>query len=150
MLLQKLRFFLFHVLFTMSFGFIIYLSFRSKSIIMFHWINIFENSSQLDTFREYLFRNFYPPYWLIYSLPDGLWVYALISTLFVVLGKDIFYQKFWLIVAIILGPLIEYLQFLKLFPGTFDIVDLLFYFIGSILSLTIIKFYIRKNEKQNY
>lgn len=149
--LQKLRLLIFHVLFPLSFGILIYLSFRCKSIIIYRWFDVFEISNLFESLRNYLFQyNSHLPAWLIYSLPDALWVYALISTLFIVWGKDFLKLKFWLIVSLLIAPLLEFLQFLKFFPGTFDFVDLLFYLIGSILSLTIVKHNLKKNEKQNY
>jgi hypothetical protein len=149
--LQKFRLLTFHVLFPLSFGVLIYLFFRGKSIIIFRWFDIFEINSLLESSRNYLFQySSHLPAWLIYSLPDALWVYALISSLFIVWGKDFLNLKFWLIVSLLLAPLLEFLQFIKFFPGTFDFVDLLFYLIGSILSLTIVKHNLKKNEKQNY
>ncbi len=159
--MQKLRLLIYHVILPISFGILIYLFFRSKSIIVFRWLDVFENSNQIESLRNFLFQyNSHLPSWLIFSLPDGLWVYALTSTLFIVWGKDFLHKDFlhkdflhlklWLIVSILIGPLLEFLQFLKLFPGTFDFKDLLFYLIGSILSLTMVKHNLIKNEQQNF
>lgn len=149
--LQKLRLIFFHVLFPLSIGIFIYLFFRSKSLIIFRWIDIFEISNKFESLRIYLSQyKSNLPVWLIYSVPDALWVYSLISAIFITWGKDFLNVKFWLVISLLIAPSLEFLQFLKLFPGTFDIIDLLFYLIGSILSLTIVKHNLKKNEKQNF
>ncbi len=147
---QKLRLLIFHVLFPLSLGILIYLSFRCKSILMFHWLNALKFNILADSLRNYLFQyKSHLPSWLIYSLPDALWVYALISALFIVWGKDFLKLNFWLIVSLLIAPLFEFLQYFKIFPGTFDTVDLLFYLMGAILSLIIVKHNLKKNEEQN-
>lgn len=147
----KLRLALYNSILPLILGAFIYISFRSNSLLMFRWFNLLH----LDFVVVYLRKNIYfhiakLPSWLIYSLPDALWVYSLISTIFIIWGMDFLKMKFWLTISLLIAPLLEFLQFLKLFPGTFDIIDLLFYLIGSILSLTIVKYNLKENEKQNY
>jgi hypothetical protein len=84
-----------------------------------------------------------PPNWVIYNLPDGLWFYALISTLALIWDdKSSKYFNFWFFSAIILSYLSEFFQALHLIPGTFDWRDLFAYSIAVIIyNFTFLKFH---------
>lgn len=83
----------------------------------------------IDSSREIfpLFSLKYAPDWLIYNLPDGLWCYALLSTLFLIWkGRSVHYSL-WLLVAIAFTFLSEIIQAYHLIQGTFDWNDLIAY-----------------------
>ena len=87
------------------------------------------------------------PKWIIYSLPDGLWVYSFSAMLYLILGED-----FKGINKILFAPFIvlcglEILQYLKIISGTFDFIDM---FIGLTINiLLIINIKFCKNEKKS-
>lgn len=74
------------------------------------------------------------PNWIIYNLPDGLWFYALLSTLSIVWKEySSKYFVMWLLLAIILTYLSEISQAFHIIPGTFDWYDLLAYTIALLI-----------------
>lgn len=145
---RKNVFVLIHVVFPILLGGLIYILFRSTTLIMFKWLDSIDVLSIVLTIRGFTsnIKNSFPE-WFYYSLPDGLWVYSFTSALF------LFNEKFqgikvWLIIPLVLGPLFELLQFFKLFPGTFDITDLIFSSVAFILSILIFNYKNKKNDKQ--
>jgi hypothetical protein len=74
------------------------------------------------------------PQWVKYNLPDGLWFYALLSSL-IFIWREIFSRHFlaWLLLAIIMSFFLEISQAYHLIPGTFDWNDLLAYLIAATL-----------------
>jgi len=67
------------------------------------------------------------PHWLIYSLPDGLWVYAL-TALMILLWRHtdwLSIKIFWLSMGLLLGASSELGQLAGVLPGAFDPIDLL-------------------------
>ncbi|MBI4931414.1 MAG: hypothetical protein HY841_11665 [Bacteroidetes bacterium] len=72
------------------------------------------------------------PNWIKYNLPDGLWFYALLSSLIFIWNKKLsFYFGLWFLSTIALGFLSEILQAQNIIRGTFDWKDLLTYFIAT-------------------
>jgi len=68
------------------------------------------------------------PDWLQYNLPDGLWLYALLSAITLVWkGNSSKHFFAWMLLAIILSYLTEVFQALHFIPGTFDWKDLVAY-----------------------
>lgn len=135
-----------HVLLPIFVGGLIYLLFRSKSLIMFNW---FDTIGILDFIQ--MFRNYFigikeiVPKWINYSLPDALWVYSFTSTI-LLFESNWKVLKFWLLVPFLFGPLIEIFQLFRLFPGTFDLLDLLFTCIAFTTSILFFNYKILQNE----
>lgn len=139
----------FHVAIPLIIGGLIYISFRSLSLRMFNWFKWIK----IDFFTSSI-RNFvYPlkndiPSWFYFSLPDALWVYSFSSAL-LILWKDQFEKGiYWLLIPLISGSIIEIAQGIKLVPGTFDILDLIFTTLALCLSLIIINYKFNQNDKQ--
>ena len=147
----KLRLIIYNVALPLIFGALIYLCFRSNSLIMFNWFDFFHLNFVTSFFRE----NFYTynailPDWFKFSLPDALWIYALNSTLYIIWDKKFIGINPWFIIALFIAPFHEFLQLLNIVPGTFDVIDLIFYFFGSFLSILIVKLQLKKNEKISF
>lgn len=138
-----------HVIIPLILGGIIYISFRSLSLRMFNWFKW----SKIDFFTSSIRSIIYPlkshfPSWFYFSLPDALWVYSFSSAL-LILWKDHFrIGKHWLLFPLILGSIVEVAQGLKLFPGTFDIWDLILTILSLCLSTIIINYKFNQNDKQ--
>ena len=137
-----------HVIIPLIIGGLIYIAFRSSSLRLFTW---FEKIG-FDNIISFIRTEAYPikkhlPQWSYYSLPDGLWVYSFASALLILWDNNFNKVKFWLLIPLFLGTIIEIAQGLKIFPGTFDVVDLVFTAIGLILSVIIINHTSIQNEK---
>jgi glycopeptide antibiotics resistance protein len=86
------------------------------------------------------------PSWVLYSLPDGLWVYSFSAMLYIIWKESIIRNKVIIMPFLILLTS-EMLQYLKIINGTFDISDIFISFIMSVLLIINLKLY--KNEESN-
>jgi hypothetical protein len=146
--LNKLKLFAYHVLLPLITGTLIYLIFRNKSIIMFRWFDSLLLTAPIEFLRNsfHQYRSLIPD-WIIYSLPDGLWIYALSMSLFFIWGNDYLKTSIWLVIALLLAPSLEIMQYFHFLPGTFDWRDLIIYIIASFSGVLIIKLKLQKHEK---
>ena len=65
------------------------------------------------------------PEWSLYSLPDGLWVYAVTAFMALFWREESGWTKWlWISSGLLLGMAVETSQLTSLVPGTFDRVDL--------------------------
>jgi hypothetical protein len=138
-----------HVICPLIIGGLIYISFRSLSLRLFTWFEMIGLNNITSSIRSVLYplKNHLPS-WTYFSLPDGLWVYSFSSAL-ILLWHDQFKKgKYWLLIPLMFGVLIELAQKIKLFPGTFDIIDFTFSILALSLSFIIIKPKIQKYEKK--
>lgn len=137
-----------HVFCPLIIGGFIYISFRSVSLRLFNWFEIVGIKSAALSIRNiiYPYKNDLPN-WTFFSLPDGLWVYSFSSALIILWGDQFKFGKYWLIIPLLFGAFIEFAQKIKIFPGTFDIIDFTFSISALALSIIILKPKIRTNEK---
>ena len=116
------RFFVMHIALPLVLGGLIYLSWRSPSLLMFQWAN----SLRLDGAVAALRTGAAPfeasvPGWVQNSVPDGLWVYAYTAFL----GRIWRDRSPWLALPAALALGGELGQAVGLVPGVFDVVDVL-------------------------
>jgi hypothetical protein len=134
---------------TILLGGVIYIAFRSSSIILFKWIDYIVLIDPVENLRivtlpykEYLSK------WFLYSLPDGLWMFSYSCIVLVIWKRKITkYSLLWLLSLPMISILFEVLQYYNYFNGTFDIVDIFFFLMGSLLPILINKK--MKNENSN-
>ena len=136
-----------HVIFPLIIGGLIYICFRSLSLRLFSWFEF----TGINAFTSFIRSTTYPlknhiPSWTYFSLPDGLWVYSLSSSLIILWGDQFEKNKYWLLIPILLGTIIEFGQGLKIFSGTFDILDFTFSILALSLSIIFVKPKIIKND----
>ena len=120
-------------------GGVIYIAFRSSSIILFKWIDYIVLIDPVENLRivtlpykEYLSE------WFLYSLPDGLWMFSYSCIVLVIWKRKITkYSLLWLLSLPMISILFEVLQYYNYFNGTFDIVDIFFFLMGSLLPILI-------------
>ncbi len=138
-----------HVFLPLIIGGLIYISFRSLSLRMFNWFEMV-GISEFTSFIRAIFNplKVHIPSWTYFSLPDGLWVYSFSSAYLILWSSQFKKGKYWLLIPLLFGAIIELAQGLKIFPGTFDILDFTFCIIAFTLSIIIIKPKIQKYEKQ--
>lgn len=137
-----------YVLLPIFIGGLIYIVSRSKSLKMFDWFEKINLSNEVSIIRDY-FSNVELPNWIIYNLPDFLWVFSFTSFLFIIWNKKIEKENlFYLLFPMGIGVLSEFGQLFSIINGTFDKVDILFYVFGGLSSIYIIsKFKINNYEK---
>lgn len=129
-----------HVILPLLMGGFIYLIFRSEQLIMFKCLDYIGFTNHINNLREAINPiKYYMPNWILYSLPDGLWTYAFTSALIIFGDKNIA----WLVLPFALSVGIEFLQYLGLFKGTYDPLDMLFCILGYVLSFVIFNRYKR-------
>jgi len=129
-----------NVILPLVLGGLIYISFRSVNLIMFGWFDSIGIHGLIYKIRELLTpfkRNI--PKWIYFSLPDGLWVYSFSSVLILIWRDKLKVAIAWLMIPFTSGCLVELAQFIKIFPGTFDVMDLIMTLSGITLSLLILK-----------
>lgn len=136
-----------HAILPIFIGGSIYVTYRHNSITMFKWLELLSLTDIVSTLREYLSptREFIPD-WVVFSLPDGLWVYSFSSS-FLIIWQDNFSSAIpWLLFPLLLGAFAEILQYFTILSGTFDLVDFYFCLIAPFLSILIFKLKNKKNE----
>ena len=116
-----------HVALPIAIGAAIYLFFRTTSLLVFEWlraVSLFE----LTLTARGLLSGISLPNWLLYSLPDGLWVYAVTSWMILIWDRNP--PLPWLFVGVALGVGGEFGQAIAIVPGTYQHLDMLFYIAG--------------------
>ncbi len=113
-------------------GILIYLLFRSESIRIFSWLLYLGIETPILFVRQYtLDLTSYIPYWLIYSLPNGLWAFSYGTIICFIWLKNTSPIKYlWLLTIPIVCLGYELLQCLGVISGTFCYQDLLLCFLG--------------------
>ena len=127
---------------TLSIGSLIYIFFRSDTLVLFTWIGYFENIYEfVFCLREYTVDlATYFPTWFIYSFPDGMWVSSYIFLLLMIFDFKIKRNNIFLIFLIpIIGLFSEFGQYFGLVSGTFDFIDVLLYLVCSLIPFLILK-----------
>lgn len=115
---------------TLLIGGLIYLIFR-QDILALQYI---KDCEWLKSIRVEIHSNSFFINWIIYSLPDALWYYSLLSFMFIFYEKTIL-SRFLILIAIILPYIWEFSQFFHLLLGTYDNIDIIFYLITLIIFL---------------
>ena len=84
-------------------------------------------------------------------IPDGLWAYALISTILIIWDREI--NASWILINFLSFFLFELLQHFKIINGTGDYKDIIVYLLFSFLALFtnnhILKLLNKLNEKKH-
>lgn len=122
-------------------GGLIYLLFRPANLIMFVWIDHLGLSESLEDKRikskiilEYI------PEWFIYSAPNAFWVFSFGMLMVSIWGIE---KKlkivFWSSTILLIGIFSEILQYFKLIPGVFDVLDIVFYTLGFLFLLLLLR-----------
>ena len=117
----------------LMFGGYIYLAYRDKSLIMFQWVS----SLHLDGAIEYIRRDYRTDCineWLVYSLPDGLWISSFIIIMYCVWRKAKKKERMTWVLSLPLAALVsEIMQLFGWLIGTFDWVDFVCYAIPILI-----------------
>ena len=137
------RFFL-HVVLTMLVGGVIYVLFRSDTLLMFRWFEFFKLDKLIYSLREYTFYyRKYIPENVLFSLPDCLWVYSF--TMFL----SFYLKNIFLIMIPCIGSVLTEIGQLWFVPGTFDILDILYMLAATGIALFFIYRHRISDKKQD-
>lgn len=132
-------------LFLFFVGGMIYLMFRSESLVMFRWCEMLHIKKYVDSLRI----SYILPQWVIYSLPDGLWLCSYVLFVSAIWNFDL--KQGWPYIfslpAIAIGS--ELAQAFGWINGTFDWIDLVCYVFGLLAGCMIVEYLkLRDNEKE--
>lgn len=119
-------------------GCLIYIVSRPKSLKMFKWFEKLNIDKCTNSIRNEFIEIDYP-YWIKYNLPDFLWVFSFTSLLLIIWNNKIVIENIsYIVFPVFVGILSEIGQLIGLINGTFDIIDILFYFSGGFFSTLIL------------
>ena len=118
-------------------GGLIYVVFRSDSLLMFGWFHKIGLDNVVMKLREGFGQvNIWE--WVRYNMPSGLWLF---SYMFIIdsiwdNGNNSTYRLFITILPAV-ALVSEVMQFFHALPGTFDVLDMISYVLAIFLFLTI-------------
>lgn len=130
---NKLIVILLNCFFPVFIGGLIYIGYRTSSLLMFKWFEIIGLEKTVELIRFLTFKNL--PDIIIFSLPNALWMYSFIfSILYVWKDSQSNNKYFWISIVIFIGIGSEIGQFFKLIPGIFDYYDFVTILISILLA----------------
>ncbi len=127
-----------HILLPIFVGASIYLLFRKDTLLVFSWIEYIGASEIVFFIRDNIFfiRKYIPDF-ILYSLPDGIWVYSG-TVAFIIIWKkstkNVFFV-FWVFLPFSCAVVMEIFQLFRIVNGTFCSVDIIFYILLFCLAL---------------
>jgi hypothetical protein len=131
-------------------GGIIYIIYRTENLKMFNWfkkigiLNIIRSIRNSEVIKNIKIKD-----WIIYSLPDALWLLSLNFTILIFWKYKITkHSIIWIIIIIIVGIYSEIGQYINKIPGTFDKRDLILLITAIIIPFLFIKNINSKNNKK--
>lgn len=134
----------------LTIGCLTYVLFRSDSLRMYFRFNKLFCLQAIKSIREFTmeFVDVIPD-WMLYSLPDGLWLSSCISLILIIWKNKITKGSlFWVFSMPIIAFLSEIGQFFNIIPGTFDWMDVAMYLLGTLFPL-LIYWKMKTNYKTN-
>ena len=147
--MKKIKFLL--TFFPLTLGILIYLLYRSRKLFYYNFIHLFNINGYIVLAREsaHIYRPLFPT-WVIYSLPDGLWIFS-VGSLILLCRNRYFLHLIWFLFIYLLTILQEYLQ--KFFGGhgtavgTFDKTDIVA-FTYAFVTIVLISLVFRKIDNK--
>ena len=127
-------------------GGLTYILWRDTNMLMFVWADglglmpaITELRAAAAPLREAL------PEWLLYCFPDGVWVFAC-TAFFARLWPDgpAWMRWSWISLGLVLAVGGELGQLTPWVPGTFDLVDIVFYVVSAVAAFAVAQTWPRK------
>ncbi|MHC5038328.1 MAG: hypothetical protein ACYTHM_13515 [Planctomycetota bacterium] len=131
-----------HVVLPVVAGGCIYVLWRSTDLFVFDWIRFLGLEGTVLALRDGA-RSFGSvlPAWFLFSLPDGLWAYAVTACMILIWrgekGKG---AVGWICVGPFLAVGSEIGQMVSVVPGAFSFLDVAFYTAGSIAAVCLVAF----------
>ena len=129
------------VLSVLCFGVLIYATTRTEALYLNQWTSLLSGNTLKPFFQPFITYLSFPG-WIIYSLPDGLWMLALMMLMMMIWNFKFNHKSLpWLACAFFTGILFETFQGLQWISGTFDINDIYCLCLGAFIpiSFTLLK-----------
>ena len=120
---------------SLTTGGVLYILYRSETLILFGWIKTLGLYDIVSNLRPSNGSDS----WLVYSLPDGLWLFAYILLMGALWNFDTLKSLLYSAPLVVIGIGSELLQIHHIVRGTFDIVDLLCYIVAIVFGIIYIK-----------
>jgi hypothetical protein len=112
---------------------VIYILFRTDSLIMFKWFANIGLGESIKALRHSI-GQLNIPNLIIFSLPDALWIFSFTSFMLIIWRDKFSAQSIpWIFIAPVAGLLYEIGQAFHFVRGTFDTTDLILILIASFL-----------------
>lgn len=128
-------------------GLAIYVGFRVRTIKLFGFLEQSLFNVWITQLRQKIhFLITYLPDWVQFSLPDGLWLFSCISLILFIWKNNKKLGMVWALIALSLSILSEFLQLGKIINGTFDSLDIFFYFLGFFTSIYFLILKTKRND----
>ncbi|MBD3245268.1 MAG: hypothetical protein GF335_04740 [Candidatus Moranbacteria bacterium] len=129
---SKTKKFLLHVVLPLYLGGMLYIVYRTESLLMFSWFDFLGLKEPIAQLRN--FKNEQLPHWLLFSLADAIWVYSFTLMMLIIWDFEINKKNFyWILLGAILGIGGEIAQLFGL-TGTFDLWDLILSLVACVLA----------------
>ena len=120
-------------------GGLLYVIFRSKSLLMFDWFHMIGLSDMVENIRtKYDGVNLYG--WVKDCMPAGLWLFSYLFVIDSLWGnnRNLVYNLFIFVLPVI-AICSEFMQLFGMLPGTFDYMDLISYVVAILIFILIKK-----------
>ncbi len=140
---KKFLFWSVMIVFPIVVGLIVYLIFKPSAYVS----KLIIDCLGLEEINIQTSNNWFWNY-IHYYLCDFLWAFSLTSVVALILDNNRFKAFLSVLICSFVGTIVELMQMWKFISGTFDIVDLVVEFIGSILSIIIVMIYLRRNQNE--
>jgi hypothetical protein len=108
--------------FPLLIGGLIYIGFRTDSLLMFNWFSYLGVIDLVKSYRSLVYEITLPEFF-VYSLPNGLWTFSFLMFVYITTNKKFNFFLTLFCILIIIG--LEIFQLTKLISGTFCLTDLL-------------------------
>lgn len=132
-----------HVLTPLAIGGLIYILWRSDSLLMFRWfeaLGVAKLVAQLRVFAAGFHRCL--PGWLLFSAPNALWAYSFTAFMTALWGDSSARGRLcWMLAGPTVGVGLEVGQACHLVRGTFDFVDV----VSSLLAGSAALFFVKRD-----
>lgn len=139
-----------HVLLPICIGAFIYILFRKESLTVFLWLDKASLSGTVMILRDAIagYKDKMPAL-VLYSLPDGIWVYSATSLMLIIWKENWKHIMVlpWILIPLFLSIGAELLQLVHVVEGSFCLYDMAFYLIGFISPVIMFR---RRYENQQY
>jgi len=133
-----------HVVLPVSVGAVVYLAFRDRDLLVFRLATALGWTQAVDTLRNAA-TNLRPSGFLLFSLPDALWVYGATSWMLLIWRtSSAVFSVPWIYAGAALALGGEVGQAAGVVPGTFDVADIAACVGAAVISLLILG--VRRHE----
>jgi hypothetical protein len=126
-----MRYFAIHIFLPLFIGLLIYIFFRSDNIVVVNWVfkhDYFGMLSRIKTTSNL-------PYSLKFCLPNALWYFSFQSYMLLVWNDERKYKAIIFVAIFVFVIAIEFMQKNGIIRGTFDIEDILYIVIATLVLL---------------